>query len=64
MALPIWDVNMLALQDYAVKAYTVAILKLLSLFKLPVQDKSSAHQDSSELLKNDMTPVILYHALS
>lgn len=36
----------------------------LSLFKLPVQDKSSAHQDSSELLKNNTTPVILYHALS
>ena len=39
---------MLALQDYAVKAYIVAILTLL-LFKLPVQDKSSAHQDSREL---------------
>ena len=39
---------MLALQDYAVKAYIVAILTLL-LFKLPVQDQSIVHQDSREL---------------
>ena len=42
------DVNMLALRDYAEKACIVAILTL-SLFKLLVQDKSSVHQDSSEL---------------